>query len=243
MMQEIPDGNLTVFKYRPINRYLIESLVKPSLYFCTPERLNDPFDCQLDLEKIFNRELPTTTEPLRGFLSEFVTPPALERWKGILASIGVCSFSTTPEDALMWSHYAEDHKGVCVTYSLPYKFLMSPHFQLTALGDVTYSDNPVTNFLKSTPTDYRSFIEGLMHVYLKSKSPPWQYEREQRIMRRPHGVCEIPGEFVTQIIFGLRTPAADLELVKRLALDYTGCTVFGKMTASNSDFGISATLL
>lgn len=40
----------TLFKFRTINKYLIESLVNPSIFFPKPENLNDPFDCRPNLE-------------------------------------------------------------------------------------------------------------------------------------------------------------------------------------------------
>ena len=39
------------FKFRVINKYLLESLMQGALYFASPEELNDPFDCNLDIKK------------------------------------------------------------------------------------------------------------------------------------------------------------------------------------------------
>ena len=32
------------------------------------------------------------------------------------ANVGICSFSDTKEDELMWVHYASDYAGICVAY-------------------------------------------------------------------------------------------------------------------------------
>jgi len=44
------DKNCHFYKFRRIDKYTIESLVTPSLYFARPSELNDPFDCQINLD-------------------------------------------------------------------------------------------------------------------------------------------------------------------------------------------------
>ena len=56
------------FKFRAINKYMIESLVNPSLYFAKPNTLNDPFDCLIDLRNTFSRAVHLTTGNRRAWL-------------------------------------------------------------------------------------------------------------------------------------------------------------------------------
>ena len=53
----VTNEDFLCFKFRAINKHLIESLVNPSLYFARPDTLNDPFDCRLDLRGTFKRYL------------------------------------------------------------------------------------------------------------------------------------------------------------------------------------------
>ncbi len=39
------------FKYRPVNKFLLDSLVKAVIYFPNRKQLNDPFDCNVDIVK------------------------------------------------------------------------------------------------------------------------------------------------------------------------------------------------
>ena len=39
-----------------------------------------------------------------------------------LRNVGVCSFSLELTNTLMWSHYADEHRGICLTYSFPESF-------------------------------------------------------------------------------------------------------------------------
>jgi hypothetical protein len=43
--------NYHLFKFRDIDKYTIDSLIKGTIFFSPPEKLNDPFDCNLDVKK------------------------------------------------------------------------------------------------------------------------------------------------------------------------------------------------
>lgn len=59
---KVKKESLILYKFRKIDKRLIESLVNQNLYFANPTSLNDPFDCQIDLEAALKRaELSATT--------------------------------------------------------------------------------------------------------------------------------------------------------------------------------------
>jgi Protein of unknown function (DUF2971) len=39
-----------------------------------------------------------------------------EAWKQTLAKMGVVSLTAKPDDLLMWGHYADSHRGVCLEF-------------------------------------------------------------------------------------------------------------------------------
>jgi len=237
------EGDVLVFKFRKINKHFIESLVSPSLYFAKPDSLNDPFDCRLDLFSSFNEATLESTGKRREYLFKFLENPDIFRnWDAQMSKIGVCSFSSTADETLLWSHYADDHKGACVLYRLPESFIKSPTLHLTAGGEVGYAPDPLTNWLKTADIeglDIDSFVGQLIHIYLKSKSPAWQPEKEVRLIRRNNGVVAIENNFIQQICFGLQTPVSDIDLVSKLAKAYCKCEKFGQMIRNKSDFGFT----
>lgn len=40
----------------------------------------------------------------------------IQSYLNALKPFGCCSFSTNPKNLLMWSHYADEHKGLCIEY-------------------------------------------------------------------------------------------------------------------------------
>jgi hypothetical protein len=245
-MAEYTDSQMTDdftnFRYRRIDRHLIDSLVNPSLYFAKPNSLNDPFDCRIDLQNSFARAASSTTGDRKKWLSQFLdVQPFFENWKIVMDGLGVCCFSSTAVDTLLWAHYADNHRGVCLEYRLPPSCILDPPFRLAAGGAVDYRTEPLTEWLKngSFDMDKDSFIKAVALIYLRAKSPAWSYEKEARIIRSGHGAYKIRGDFLTQVCFGLHTPQDDIDLILKLARDYCGCIRFGRMTRDGSDFGIA----
>lgn len=232
------------FKFKPINKYLIESLVNPSLYFPKPDLLNDPFDCQLDLRKSFCRAIDKSEGIRKTELQSVLdSNNFIENFNQQIKSIGVCSFSLLQEsfdEPLLWSHYADDHKGVCLLYRFTENFLNNPK-EIVGVDKVQYEDNFLTNWLITSPiqpSEYDFLIE-LAKVFLTVKNSAWKYEKEVRIIRPIHGSWSIPHGCLEQICFGLRTPLSDIELVSKLAGEYSGCTNFFKVVHADTDFGLS----
>jgi len=85
-----------------------------------------------------------------------------------------------------------------------------------------------------------TFVRELLKKYLTVKGLAWRYENEARIIRFEHGLLSIPGNFLRQVCFGLRTPRDDIELVTELARKYCGCTQFCRIVRGSTDFGIKA---
>ena len=109
--------DFTYFKYRPINKFLIDGIVNGALYFARPSRLNDPFDCQVDIKKSAILAISRMSGEKRKILETMVKVDGyFDEIQRRMTEIGVCSFSLTLEESLLWSHYAEEHRGICLMY-------------------------------------------------------------------------------------------------------------------------------
>lgn len=91
---ETPDK---LYKFYGVDNHNLEALKASYLYFSNPRGFNDPFDCLTNREKYI----------LRG-------------GKGIKKhrdNLGVCCFSTSNKNPLMWGHYTNQYKGFCIKYN------------------------------------------------------------------------------------------------------------------------------
>jgi len=230
------------FKFRSINKRLLEGLVNSQLYFAKPETLNDPFDCHIDLQRAVDRAVRVAPPAQKKWLMRVFGDDSISELKRTFSKLGVCSLSMEQANTLMWSHYADEHRGVCLTYSFSEAFLQEPTTNLVGIAKVRYDENSFTNWLaKTVPRSGSDYLQELGKAYLTAKSPAWSYEKEVRVILNSAGLLDLPPGALEQICFGLRTPEEDIHLVMKLAREHAGCKKFGRMVRDpRSDFGLTA---
>ena len=136
-------------------------------------------------------------------------------------NVGICSFSLSLENTLLWSHYAGEHRGLCLMYEIPDDFFNDPKNQIIGVCAVEYDQNPLTNwFIRNAPenrqVDLLEFTVELLRKIFSIKSKPWKYEEEIRVIREKEGTLSIPKEFLKQVCFGMNTTESDIGLTETL---------------------------
>ncbi|MFC5427624.1 DUF2971 domain-containing protein [Paraburkholderia denitrificans] len=232
-----------LFKFRRVSDRLIDSLKASTLWCASPASLNDPFDCQLDIRaSLVLATAKATGTHKRWLQSALDNPKFLDDWKTLFAQVGVCSFSLDLYNSLMWAHYADEHKGVCLLYRLTEQFINDPANEIIGIDKVRYEANGLTDWLvNEPPKEFFEFRAKLTELYLTAKAPNWSYEKELRIIRFKHGIFNVPAKSLIQVCFGLRTSEADIDSIREVATKYCGCERFCKIVRDEeTDFGIKA---
>lgn len=137
----------------------------------------------------------------------------------------ICCFSTIYNSTTMWSHYADNHKGICLIFDPfvkdPFKDFNSERF---TEGTVDYNNYTPINYLKSKR-------EGIKKLFL-TKSNDWKHEDEFRyIIFEDYGFFSFKKEFLKGVIFGLRVKEEDIYRFINICdkKGYTGL-LFGRFT-------------
>lgn len=179
-------------------------LTDRELYFPSPDKFNDPFDCSIamryeDFNKqeflrywidSYKREHPGIPDhDARQWAKEFYkksrTPEGnramVQAQMEVMAEIrsgkiGVFSLSANLKSILSWSHYADCHTGFCIGFhTINLKQWIDQSGSLE-LNPVLYSmDYPLINA-------YRMSDEEKTKMMLSKKSREWEYEAEYRII-------------------------------------------------------------
>jgi hypothetical protein len=208
--------------------HLEDILLRSRLYLASPRQFNDPFDMAADivfngtLEDLLARIDNTPAVPkhdkerMRSEAAAIVEAIGIngyfERHKSsllfrkMLDTSGVLSFSSSmpkerdsgPRNILIWSHYADSHRGLCFQFEIAHDPLL-----LRELVRVRYEPRyPVVNWLS---TNFSEQLEGaLFH-----KAPCWSYEHEWRFILRECANTYLPfsPEALTAVILGCEIPA------------------------------------
>lgn len=194
------------FKYCPINDYTLSNLRQRKLWASSPLIFNDPFEFRL--QKPPN---PDGIESIRKanphlfHLSDNdLCEMSVDAYEEHLGKWGVVCFSKAgPDNILMWSHYADQHAGICLRFEGGNLFAPAG-----SLIEVKYEqDYPRLTF------DPVWHVDGLAKVIL-TKNSCWSYEQEARLIRvdGPQ-LINYPAP-LKEVIFGVRTSAVDQSRVR-----------------------------
>jgi hypothetical protein len=104
--------------------------------------------------------------------------------------------TTKPDNMLMWSHYAENHTGVCFRFKqmgdpTPFVGLPVSYSDDRPEADVTKMETPNYDFLRSS---------------VLTKASCWEYEDEKRMIadKGGPGFRKFPPHALTGVIFGAK---------------------------------------
>ena len=217
--QEIIDNKRPryLYKYRSI-KSATEFLKNNSIYFSNYQEFNDPFEsaCKKKYDftpvEYFEAFRRWGVDPISAVLkveeiiSGHVNGEDLQKQVTDLILNGFAYFCMTkePDNILMWSHYADSHKGVCLKFDILQDL---DTFSLTVPVDYN-SEYPEFDTLNGNP--------GVNII--TRKSPDWAYEHEHRTVKiNAYGLHTIKKDVLAEVIFGCRTSEKDKTLIRDLA--------------------------
>jgi len=176
--------------------YFKDLLCNGAIKFTKPSDFNDPFDCcPTQIE-----ELPENTFP------QAVGDSINQSIQSIISvMLGVACFTPHPDCMLMWSHYGDQHRGVCVGFDTELLLANAPR---NSEGNPLYEDIVEVKYTSIRPKS------GDRDMYYK-KSDEWKYENEYRIISTMKkgipswgaGVWNIPICAIKEVIIGARVPS------------------------------------
>jgi hypothetical protein len=203
------------------------------VYFNDPFDSNFSFDYPEDFNNrplhyldsfiynIIEKEDPKVANDLRANAKVFIEKGAIDELKSYIRAqfeqsfitegeydIGVLCFSKVFDNILMWSHYADEHKGLVLGFDTSKEPLI--HAKPV--------DYPVNNELLKT--SIKNLYNEILVDSLFKKSKDWEKEEEVRYVN-PNGPGYItyPSDALKSIHFGCRTTDEDIETVIKILKD------------------------
>ena len=140
---------------------------------------------------------------------------------------GIVSFAQRATCPLMWSHYGDQHRGVCIGYSAPVS-AAGDLYKVKYGGSRRVKASKVADMIGGNAVARGEVDEAV----LLRKARSWGYEREWRLLG-PRGLQNSPLE-LEEIIFGMRCKASYKYAVMKALQDrglvkfYEMCEVPGK---------------
>lgn len=132
-------------------------------------------------------------------------PDAEEFYK---QNMGISCFSETRDNLLMWSHYADNHAGVCIGFRHHVLKVCLPVI-FYGMG-ITFRGMNKVRYSEKFPTWKTTFVGFDKYLY-NTKPQCWEYEKEWRIsaLLGANKIITLPKRAFAQVIFGARSSKRD----------------------------------
>lgn len=166
-------------------------LLKPTIKLASPVKLNDPFEKTISNDII--RQFMEVTENNKNLYE------IKRECEEYLHTSGVVSLTENPRSLLMWAHYGNDHKGVCVGYR---NDLLNLKDNKPLPVSRPFNTNPIkVNYDKVRFDEYtddfgslnnEELLNRILLKTLTTKGDDWIYEKEHR--------CILPIEWCDKLL-------------------------------------------
>ena len=201
-----------LYKYSGMKQYVLDGLLNQKLSTSLVGSFNDIYDSKSGLDKTFLEVKSQCEKKLRDIdlkaeqlgldvpkiaSENMISHLAMNKYRiayfgneiadkmGLRASC----FSTKNDSILMWSHYADNHRGLCIGYD--FNKLDSSELLRSLIFPVSYIDNPANlSFLTDDENNEMcsSLVDATMVISSLCKSKLWAYENEWRVLFCLYGI-------------------------------------------------------
>jgi hypothetical protein len=219
--EKIREKGVIVYSFRSCNKFTIKDLIERTISLGRPKCMNDPFDSLLlwwgdrnNLEKAIddNQHIDAMMKSYQYY-----------RIRSFCANTDTMNADDSiPRNILMWSHYADSHKGICIRYRLKNDFIYTnckgfipDNHSHIILKKIDYgndcSENDIINLEEKS-------IDA--NIAFTRKYRTWSYEREVRLIsyntKNEDDYISIPNDNsanIEAIYFGCKCTDEDKALV------------------------------
>lgn len=212
-IQKVLNVNL-VYKYSSYNVGLNDIFLKRKLKFSSPEEYNDPFDTHEYLMRLNSNDISELITKYALNLSRVKKREMLRKFeKGEFAKVfkeekknhKVTCFSSESDNVLMWSHYGDKHKGICIG------------FDFTAINENKFILSPVT-YIDEIP-EFHGEVNTyqLIRYWYSLKSISWRHENEIRAITNSKDnssnveYIQFERARVKEIVFGCKVSDSEIK--------------------------------
>ncbi|MFQ1715350.1 DUF2971 domain-containing protein [Aeromonas veronii] len=170
---------------------------EPTLKLAQPKGLNDPFESKIQNGIIMSDSvIRKKLKQRKAFANDDKTNRTIIRnIFNLLNASGVISLSETQRNILMWAHYANEHKGLCIGYKQnPLEISASQrrsnheiYYKLHKVNYDTSRYDPINDELDNESVI--RWVNSVAKKVLTTKSDEWIYEKEHRYIH-PISDCD-----------------------------------------------------
>jgi hypothetical protein len=212
---------MNFYRYQPINKLSLRNLIKGQNWISNPQDFNDPFEFYLADDYYYSDKKGNY---IRISEEEKIVKNEIKKE---IDKYGVICYSSSYDNRLLWSHYADNHQGMALVFEIP-----NP--EKSKVRKVKYQ-----KLINEIKLDSELEINEEIIKICTTKSDIWEYEDEYReIYQIKNTHVEYKGE-LKEIIFGSRTNYEDIVMVSNLSKRINSKIKISRMALNRDSYFLS----
>ena len=223
-----------LYKYKAFDelKHWETLLYKGKIFLGSSAHQNDPFDCLMkaDMDRVIQSEkFKAAYRKKFGVdipISRITIEECRELFLGVQEDIKIACFSEVYDSILMWSHYTNNHSGICIEYDTN-KF--SPKIK-SSIFPVLYSR---TRLDLTEDLMKASINAGYKALVFKAKE--WEYEKEWRIILSNEDFINAR-RAISAVIVGVRCSEERIKEIKEWATKFNPGVPVYKIYMSDTEY-------
>lgn len=246
------DEYFYLYRHQSFVEHYIKGIADSTLYFSSPQNFNDPFDSYFSLaeqpDRSFHDKILSNLDikgnPAQKILhrkkSRFLLEQSFKEdsfFEEHFKKIGVICLNHNPLNILMWSHYADNHKGFLLEFRFP------KNEQLLIKLDVLPVPVKYAEHFTKGKLDNFDVIQTYEMLYTKAMD--WEYEKEFRMILNAfqsiddkQRIYNYPQEWLCSIILGCKADFSNVK-IKGILKDKTNIVSIYRAQKLPNSFGLT----
>lgn len=192
-----------LYKFFTDSSYSLNNLFDSCIYLSPPDKFNDPYDTKPLFDHDYLWKLYNADNEIKSFWDSRIGDNNTGEQRKVIICLQqallkfmsnyriTCFTENNYSNVLMWSHYANSHKGFCIEYDTSdtwlrkHYFLLNPVFYSDKIYDLSECFYELAkNYFKNSGRGC-NMIEFLISALVKAQE--WSYEKEWRIILLSEG--------------------------------------------------------
>lgn len=215
-----------LYKFRSVNKNTISTLINSEIYFASPSSLNDPYDCRIGIIESLEAAYDSSAVVRHLVDNGGNMLKVLENMDSDIQGVGILSLTEAVSDTQMWTHYGDEHRGICLGFEFPEEWIFDYEGGMIGGSPVVYDGgNPFLpiihncykeNYENGKPPPWGKVWPQMMINGLVTKSHDWAPEKEYRVIRKEPGQVKFLPEYLKEVVIGLNASESDTNLINEL---------------------------
>lgn len=231
------DDYIYLYKHQPITDSRLKLLTEGTISFTKPDKFNDPFDCVYGVDESYHYSAEEVQKEYFEYFKQNISNEEatvyakkiiekenqaindLTYFADINSSMRICCLNHNPLNILMWSHYADFHKGFLTEFKFRKTDLLNP-----SLNYLKFLPIPVSYMDEMLLVDRETRLNPknkIIEIYT-SKAAEWSYEKEFRVIRpdTSESIQKLPyDDLICTVIGGLKISLKDEKKLRKICED------------------------